>query len=195
MRVAERLRTLPDLLTSRVVPHFKTPNILVVEGSQQFGPAFLKIIPKEDNACWIRRVSKTRPFTGIDLPWHYVFLNLDQCRIALIDGQIDGPITAAELIRALTDLYEGRIVCVGISWLEGVNEKLGVPFSIEKGPLLSALKVGMLSLSDFLHDSSDPESLHQKIKLIQERFRSEQAFRRQAGNIVADLLHGTHGGS
>jgi hypothetical protein len=195
MRVVQGLRRLPGQMVSQVLPEFQTPSVLIAEGSLPFGQAFLKKMPKSEDAYWVKRVVSTRPFIGVDQFGGYLFLDLSKCKIALIDAQVDGHVRGAKLARALIRRFGGRILCVGISWSEDVNQQLGAHFGIVKGALLAGLMEKLISLEDLLQGRSSPELLREKIEALQEKFKYEREFRHKGGNLVMELIHGEDGGS
>jgi hypothetical protein len=191
VRILDKLGT-PALVARRAVPKFRIPNVLVVEASREFGPAFLKAIPKSKKACWIVGVACTRPLIGIDEQGRLVFINLNRCEVVLVDGQIDGRVTGIELVRALSDISRARILCIGITMWKGKNDELGAAFAIEKAVLLAALVEGSLSLDELLRARDEPQAIGQKLSLLKKRFRRDPEFRHKAAVIVKGELDRTN---
>jgi hypothetical protein len=168
-----------------------------VEASPQFGSGFQQIIgnmprPSRDthtflpldgkcSACWIAAVTSIDPLIGVDEAGRSVVLNLEQCRLVLVDGQLDGPFTGVDLVKVLKDA--GKF-CVGITWSADKNKELGAHVAVEKAALFAALARGDLTLAEILQGREKPEELEQKFKLFNGQFHADKDFRKLAEEII-----------
>jgi hypothetical protein len=174
-----------------------TPEVLIAEASPDFGPGFQKVIRKmprpgrdpnallplrkKCSACWITGVTSIDPLIGLDVRGRSVLLNLEQCRLVLVDGQIESEITGVDLVKALRD--SGKF-CVGITMWSKLNQELKAPVSVEKPVLFAALANGSITLDEILQGQEKPKELARKFKLFKARYHADKRFRKPAEHIL-----------
>jgi hypothetical protein len=168
-----------------------TPEVLIAEASPHFGPGFQQLIRKmpstllplrkQCSARWISAVTSIDPLIGLDRKGRSIRLNLEQCRLVLVDGQIEGEITGVNLVKALNE--SGKF-CIGITMWASVNQELGAPVSVEKAVLLAALANGLITLDEILQGQEKPEELERKFELFKDRYHQDADFRNPAEEIL-----------
>jgi hypothetical protein len=203
MRVLTRLKPWPGFPVWQYVPVVRTPTVLVVEASNEFGHGFRQVIGEKlgehRTVCWIQGVASIKPLIGVDEWGRLVFLSLKRCKIVFIDGQIDGRISGVELAQGLKD-HPHLTFVASTMWKEKNLELVasGNPdtiFPILKTALFAALVEGSLTLDDILEAREYPKATRAKLEIQEERLKLDRDFRALAEDIVTEELHRVTGES